>query len=79
MLNKFLGDFLGFVVFFSQYLDRELQFHFKLKVRKTFLVAFGSKSPEAQTSLWDLMVYFDSSGAEAIFLHSLFSDCDIEV
>jgi len=66
MLNQLFGDFLGFVVLFSQYLDVESLFHFKLNVRKTFMVSFGSKSPEAEASLWNLMVYFDGSGAWSI-------------
>jgi hypothetical protein len=48
MLNQLFGDCLGFVVRFSQDLDVELLFQFKLKVRKTFIVPFGSKSPETK-------------------------------
>jgi hypothetical protein len=43
------------------------------------MVSFGSKSPEAEASFWNLMVDFDGSGAWSIQLHSPFSDCDIAV
>jgi hypothetical protein len=79
MLNQLFGNFLGFVVLFSQYLDAESLFHFKLNVRKTLIISFGSKSPEAEASFWNLMVYFDSSDAWSIPLHPPFSDGDIAV
>jgi hypothetical protein len=63
MLNQLFGDFLGFVTLFSHYLDAEWLFHFKLTARKTFMVSFASKSPEAQASLWNLMVCFDGFSA----------------
>jgi hypothetical protein len=79
MLNQLFGDFLGFVVLFSQYLDIESLFHLKLNVRKMFMISFGSKSPETEASLWNLIVYFDGSGAWSIPFHSPFSDCHIAV
>jgi hypothetical protein len=78
-LNQLFGDFLSFVVLFSQYLDVESLFYFKPNVGKTFMVSFRSKSPEAEASLWNFMVYFNSYGASSIPLRSPFSDCDIAV
>jgi hypothetical protein len=53
MPNQLFGDFLGFIVPLSQYLDVESRFHFQLNRRKTFMVSFGSRSPEAEASLWN--------------------------
>jgi hypothetical protein len=50
MPNQLLGDFLGFLVFFSQWLDVESLFQFRVNVQKTFLGSFGSKCPEAEAS-----------------------------
>jgi hypothetical protein len=57
MLNQLFGDFLGFVVLFSQYLDAEPLFHFKLNLRKTFMASFKLKSPKAEASLWNLIEF----------------------
>jgi hypothetical protein len=66
MLNELFGDFLGFVVLCWQDLDGESLFHLRLTVRKAFMLSFRSKSREAEASFWDLMVYFDGSGAWSI-------------
>jgi hypothetical protein len=93
MLNQFSGEFFGFVMLFSQYLDIEPLFHLKLNMLKTLMVSFGSKSPEIETetetetktktkteaSLSNLIVYFDDSGAWSIPFYSPFSNCDIAV
>jgi hypothetical protein len=51
---------------FSQYLDLESLFHFKPNVRQTCIGSFGSKSPEAEASLWNLMISFGGSGAWSV-------------
>jgi hypothetical protein len=79
MLDQLFGDFLGFVVLCSHYLDLESPCQFDLNVRKAFMLSFGSKSPEAEASLLNLVVYFDCSGASSIPIHSPFSNCDIAV
>jgi hypothetical protein len=70
MLNQLFGDFFGFVVLFSHYLDVELFNHPKSNIRKTFMISFGSKSLEAEESLWNLMLYFDGSGGWSIPLNN---------
>jgi hypothetical protein len=55
-VEPLFGDFLGFVMLFSQYLDVELLFHFELNARKAFIVSFGSKFPEAEARQWTFMV-----------------------
>jgi hypothetical protein len=79
MLGRLSSDFFGFAVLFPQYPEVESLFHSKLRTRKTLMVSFGSKSPGAEASLWNLMACFDGSGASSIPLHSPFSDCDIAV
>jgi hypothetical protein len=49
MLNQLYGEFFGFTVLFSQYLDIEPLFHLKLNMLKTLMVSFESKSPEIET------------------------------
>jgi hypothetical protein len=51
MSNQLFGDFLGFAVLFSQYLDGEPLFHAKRHVRKKAIVSFGLKSAEIEASL----------------------------
>jgi hypothetical protein len=79
MLNKLSGDFLGFVALFSQYLDVESLFYWKLNVQNTVIVSFGPQSPEAEANLWNLMIYFDGSGAWSILFHSPFRGWEIAV
>jgi hypothetical protein len=79
MLNQLCSDLFGFVVLFSQYLGAELVFHFRLNARKMVIISFGSKSLEAETSVWNLMIDFDGSGAWSVPFHSPFSDCDITI
>jgi hypothetical protein len=43
------------------------------------MVFFGSKSPEAEASLWNLMLYFDGSGVWYVHLHLYFRDSEIAV
>jgi hypothetical protein len=62
MLNQLFGDVLGLVMLFSQYLDAGLLFLWKRNARKMVMVLFGSKSPEAEANLWNLMLDFDGSG-----------------
>jgi hypothetical protein len=51
MLNQLFSEFLGLLVLFSKDLDVESLFQFALNIRKTFLISFGSKSPEVEASL----------------------------
>jgi hypothetical protein len=50
-LSQLLGDFLGVIVPFSQYLDGDWLFYFTLNAWQARLVSFGSTSPEAEASL----------------------------
>jgi hypothetical protein len=54
--NQLFGDFLDFVVLFSQDLDAESLLHFERNLQQTLVLSFGSMSPEAEGTLWNLRV-----------------------